>query len=105
MARSLTIKSLISQLENIFGRQPENYMLTLVNEGLMDIAVTKQENVQSSKANLEQKKRWYNLPSNAIDIVKIEILDTNSRYVMIPKLADSHRLLRDDTDESEDSLT
>ena len=105
MARSLTIKSVISQLEGIFGRQPENYMLTLVNEGLMDIAVTKQENIQSAKANLEQKKRWYNLPSNAIDIVKVEILDTNSRYVMIPKLADSHRLLRDDTDESNDSLT
>ena len=105
MARSLTIKSVISQLEGIFGRQPENYMLTLVNEGLMDIAVTKQENVQSSKTNLEKKKRWYNLPSNAIDIVKVEILDTNSRYIMIPKLSDPHRLLRDDTDESEDSLT
>jgi hypothetical protein len=105
MARSLTIKSVISQLEGIFGRQPENYMLTLVNEGLMDIAVTKKENVQSSKANLEIKKRWYNLPSDIVDILKVEILDTNSRYVMIPKLADSHKLLRDDTDESEDSLT
>ena len=105
MARSLTIKSVISQLESIFGRQPENYMLTLVNEGLMDIAVTKQENVQSSKTNLEKKKRWYDLPSNTVDIVKVEILDTNSRYVMIPKLTDPHRLLRDDTDESEDSLT
>jgi hypothetical protein len=105
MARSLTIKSVISQLEKMFGRQPENYMLTLVNEGLMDIAVTKQENVVSAKTNLEKKKRWYELPSNTIDIVKIEILDTNDRYVMIPRLADSHRILRDDTDESEDSLT
>ena len=105
MARSLTIKSVISQLEKMFGRQPENYMLTLVNEGLMDIAVTKQENVISSKTNLEKKKRWYELPSNTIDIVKVEILDTNNRYIMIPKLADSHRILRDDTDESEDSLT
>ena len=105
MARSLTIKSVISQLEKMFGRQPENYMLTLVNEGLMDIAVTKQENVVSAKTNLEKKKRWYELPSNTIDIVKIEILDTNDRYVMIPRLADSHKILRDDTDESEDSLT
>ena len=105
MARSLTIKSVISQLEKMFGRQPENYMLTLVNDGLMDIAVTKQENVISAKTNLEKKKRWYELPSNTIDIVKVEILDTNDRYVMIPRLADSHRILRDDTDESEDSLT
>ena len=97
MARSLTIKSVISQLEQMFGRQPENYMLTLVNEGLMDIAVTKQENVVSAKTNLEKKKRWYELPSNTIDIVKIEILDTNDRYVMIPRLADSHRILREDS--------
>ena len=40
-----------------------------------------------------------------IDITKVEILDTNNRYVMIPKLADPHKLLRDDTDSAEDSLT
>ena len=105
MARSLTIKSVISQLEQLFGRQPENYMLTLVNEGLMDIAVTKQENILSAKSNLEIKKRWYELDADVIDVVKVEILDTNNRYIRIPRLADSHNLLRDDTDESNDSLT
>ena len=105
MARSLTINSVISQLEKIFGRQPENYMLTLVNEGLMDIAVTKQENILSAKSNLEIKKRWYELDADVIDVVKVEILDTNNRYIRIPRLADSHNLLRDDTDESNDSLT
>ena len=105
MARSLTIKSVISQLEGIFGRQPENYMLTLINEGLMDIAVTKQEYMISSLSNLETKKRWYELDANAIDVVKVEILDKNNRYVRIPRLADSHNLLREDTDTSEDSLT
>ena len=105
MARSLTIKSVISQLEGIFGRQPENYMLTLINEGLMDIAITKQEHVVSSKTDLEIKKRWYDLDADVIDVMKVEILDTNNRYVRIPKLADSHNILRDDTDESNDSLT
>ena len=105
MARSLTINSVISQLEKIFGRQPENYMLTLVNEGLMDTAVTKQENILSAKSNLEIKKRWYELDADVIDVVKVEILDTNNRYIRIPRLADSHNLLRDDTDESNDSLT
>ena len=38
-------------------------------------------------------------------VERIEILDTNSRYVMIPKLSDSHKLLREDTDELDDSLT
>ena len=96
MARSLTIKSVISQLEKLFGRQPENYMLTLVNEALMDIAVTKQENVQSSKTNLEKKKRWYDLPEGTIDVHRVEIKATDDRYVLIPKLTDPHRLLRED---------
>ena len=33
-----------------------------------------------------------------IDITKVDVLDTNSLYVMIPKLADSHKLLREDVD-------
>jgi len=33
-----------------------------------------------------------------IDIVKVEIKDTDGRYIRIPKLADPHRLLREDTD-------
>ena len=32
------------------------------------------------------------------------IKDTDGRYVMIPKLADPHKLLRGDTDEADDSL-
>jgi len=40
-----------------------------------------------------------------IDIIKVEIKDTNNRYVMIPKLTDPHKLLRGDTDDDSDSLT
>ena len=59
----------------------------------------------SATTDLEKKKRWYELDDKVIDIVRVEILDTNDRYVMIPKLSDPHRLLRGDTDSSEDSLT
>ena len=34
------------------------------------------------------------------DIKRVEVLDTNDRYVMIPKLADSHKILREDTDDN-----
>ena len=57
------------------------------------------------KTNLEEKKRWYELSDNVIDITRVEILDTNDRYIMIPKLSDPHKLLREDTDETDDSLT
>ena len=55
--------------------------------------------------DLKVKQRWYTLSDDVIDILKVEILDTNNRYVMIPKLTDPHKLLRGDTDTDDDSLT
>ena len=101
----MTVKSIISQIEKILGRQPEAYMYQIINDGLLDIANKKQHYTVSKTTDLEKKKRWYELPASTLSIVKVEILDTNSRYVMIPKLSDPHKLLREDTDASDDDLT
>ena len=101
----MTVKNIIEQAEKMFGRLPEQYMYQLINDALDDIASNKRNYTVSSTTNLEEKKRWYELTDSVIDIVKVEILDTNDRYVMIPKLADPHKLLREDTDETDDSLT
>ena len=98
-------KNIIEQIEKLFGRQPEQYMFQLINDALDDIASNKRNYTVSATTDLEEKKRWYLLNDNTIDITKVEILDTNNRYVMIPKLSDPHRLLREDTDETDDSLT
>jgi len=105
MAKSLTVKNIVDQVERLFGRQSEVYMLRIVNDALLDIADKKQHYTVSATTNLEQYKRWYVLDDNVIDITKVEILDTNNRYVMIPKLTSPHKLLRGDTDETDDSLT
>ena len=86
------------------GRQPEGYMIRLMNDGLLDMTAKKQEYTVSSTTNLVQYKRWYALDDQMIDITKIEILDSNDRYVRIPKLVDSHLLLRDDTESGADTL-
>ena len=101
----MTPKSIIEQVEKMFGRQAEAYMIQMMNDGLSEIAATKQEYTVSAKTDLEQYKRWYKLDDQVIDITKVEILDTNNRYVRIPKLADPHLLLREDTDSTDDSLT
>jgi hypothetical protein len=101
----MTAKNIIEQIEKLFGRQQEQYMFQLINDALNDIASNKRNYTVSATTNLEEKKRWYELSDNTIDITRVEILDTNSRYVMIPKLSDSHKLLRADTDETDDSLT
>ena len=80
------------------------YMIQMMNDGLTEIASTKQEYTVSAKTNLEQYKRWYALDDQVIDIIKVEIKDTDGRYVRIPRLVDSHKLLKDDTDVSVDTL-
>lgn len=101
----MKVKSIVEQIERMFGRQPEQYIFQLINDGLIDIAGNAQHYSRTSKTNLESYQRWYDLDDKMIDIMKVEILDTNDRYVMIPKLADYHKLLKGDTDEASGSLT
>ena len=100
----MTVKNIISQLEKIFGRTPEVYMIQLLNDGLIDIANKKQGYTVSALTDLEKHKRWYDLPATVLSIERVEILDTNDRYILIPKLSDPHKLLRADTDASNDKL-
>ena len=100
----MTVKNIISQLEKTFGRQSEAYLYQIINDGLLDIANKKQSYVVSKTTDLEKKKRWYELSSDVLSIERVEILDTNDRYVMIPKLSDPHKILRADTDASDDEL-
>ena len=99
----MTVKNAIIQLEKIFGRQPEAYMIQLINDGLIDISNKKQGYTVSAITDLEKNKRWYDLPASVMSIERIEILDSNNRYVLIPKLSDPHKLLRADTDNTEDA--
>ena len=101
----MTVKRMASQLEKLFGRKSEQYLIQILNDGLMDIANKKQGYTVSALTDLEENKRWYELPASVLGIERVEILDTNSRYIMIPKLSDPHKLLRADTDASNDDLT
>ena len=100
----MTVKSMLSQLEKMFGRNSEKYLIQIINDGLIDIANKKQGYTVSATTDLEKKKRWYILPPTVLSIERVEILDTNDRYIMIPKLSDPHKLLRADTDASNEAL-
>ena len=101
----MNVKNLIQQVEYLMGRQPEKYMIQLINDALMDMSSKIQHYSTQKKQSLNPKQRLYDLDDNVIDVFRVEILDTNDRYVMIPRLADSHKLLKDDTDDTSDSLT
>ena len=100
----MKVKKIIEQVEHIFGRQPEGYIFQLINDALLDIGSKKQHYEVTAKQDLVPKQRLYTLSDDIIDIIRVEVKDTNNRYVMIPKLSDSHRLLRADSDETSDSL-
>ena len=105
MAKSITVQNVKDEVEHVLGRQPENYLLRLINDALLDISSKKQHYVVSSKIDLTKKQRWYALTDDMIDVLRVEILDSNSRYVRIPKLSDPQNILRADSDVDADSLT
>ena len=74
----MTPDDIIQQVEHIFGRQPQGYMMRLMNDGLIEMSSKKQDYTVSSTTLLEQYKRWYNLDDQVIDIIKVEIL--SSKY-------------------------
>ena len=94
----MTAKNIIEQIEKLFGRQQEKYMFQLINDALDDIASHKRNYTVSKTTNLIGYDRWYTLHDDMIEIDRVEIKDTNDRYIMIPKLAGPHKLLREDTD-------
>ena len=96
----MTAKNIIDQIEKMFGRQPEQYMFQLINDALDEVSSKKMNNTESKTTDLIGHDRWYTLSNEMIQIDRVEIKDTNNRYVMIPKLADSHKLLRSDTDDN-----
>ena len=99
----MTVKNIIEQVQVLYGRKPYEYIKQLINDALLDISAKKQHYTVSAKTDLVSGQRWYDLPSRTIDIIKVEVLDTSSttsRYNLIPKLADPHRLLKSDTDDS-----
>ena len=98
MAKSLTVADIITAVAESVGAKSDSYMLRLVNDALLDISEKKQHYTKEVTTDLKKKQRWYTLSDDIIDILRVEILDTNDRYVMIPKLTDPHKILRGDSD-------
>ncbi len=105
MAKSMTVQNIIDDIDESVGAKSETYMLRLINDALLDISEKKQHYTKEVTTDLKKKQRWYTLSDDMIDIIKVEVLDTNNRYVMIPKLTDPHRILRADTDSNSSAET
>ena len=101
----MTVKNIVDQIELLYGRQSHKYIIQLINDAMLDISSKKQHYQSTQLYDLKQGIRWYDLPADCIDIVRVEILDTDDRFNMIPKLVDAHKILKSDPDTGTGDLT
>ena len=84
----MKVKDIIGQLEHTYGRKSHKYLMSLINDGLDEIAQTGKANVVSATTMIETNKRWNLLDNkNMIDVIRVEVLDDKLDWRQIPRLA------------------
>ena len=87
---SLTVKTILSMVRQVFPEAPEKYVMALINEALVE-AGKYNTRVEYAKATTVADQQWYTLSdTNAgVEINKVfrvDFMDANGEYVMIPRL-------------------
>ena len=101
----MKLNTLISQVEYLYGRQPQAYVLQLVNDCLDMISVTSKMYKKHEVMDLNQAQRLYSLPLDLMQIERVDIINTDNRYCLIPKLTDGFHLLKNDVDQGKGDYT
>ena len=107
---TINVKNLISRVREIFPSAPENYIMMLINDALVELGLY---NVRNMKAKISTvaDKMWYKIGDNASDangqklklnkLFRVDFMDSDGDYIQIPRLLDTNILLNDaDTGES-----
>ena len=74
----MEVKDIISQVESIFGRKPNKYLMQLINDGLMDIASKRLTNEDTAVTDLIKDLRYYEMPAGVLKIVGVEVRQENT---------------------------
>tara|TARA_R110002012_G_scaffold204976_1_gene374828 strand:- start:18 stop:326 length:309 start_codon:yes stop_codon:yes gene_type:complete len=87
---SLTVKKIISRVRQAFPSAPENYIINLVNEALVELGKYNTK-IEYAKLTTVADQQWYTLSdSNAgVEINKVyrvDFMDSSGDYVKIPRL-------------------
>ena len=101
---TIGVKNLISRVREIFPDAPENYIMMLINDALVELGLY---NVKNMKAKLDTRAdtMWYNIGDNATDasskvlnlnkLFRVDFMDSDGDYIQIPRLLDTNILLND----------
>ena len=74
----MEVKDIISQVEGMFGRKPNKYLMQIINDGLMDIASKRLVNEDTAVTDLMEGQRFYDMPPGLLKIVSVEVKQENT---------------------------
>ena len=74
----MEVKDIISQVEGLFGRKPNRYLMQIINDGLMDIASKRLTNEDTAVTDLLEGQRYYEMHPGLLKIVSVEVKQENT---------------------------
>ena len=74
----MEVKDIISQVEGLFGRKPNKYLMQIINDGLMDIASKRLSNEDTAVTDLIEGQRYYDMPPGFLKVQSVEIKQENT---------------------------
>ena len=108
---SLTVKQIISRVRQVFPDAPETYIMSLINDALVELGSYDNKVVHAKMATAADQM-WYDLSDSAYSssgssyklelnkIFKVYLMDSDGDYIQIPRLANDNLLLTDVSSES-----
>ena len=109
----LNVKNILSIVRQVFPNVTESYLISLVNDALVEIGVYSTKQVQA-KISTVADQMFYKIGDDAEDssgnnleankIFRVDLMDSEGDYIQIPRLLDNKILLMD-ADSNEVAIT
>ena len=110
----ITVKQLISRVRENFPGAPEKYIMTLINDALVQIGMYDTKSIQA-RINTVANQMWYDIGDGASDsstnkleankIFRVDLMDNEGDYIRIPRLVDDNILLMDSFEDTGEVLS
>jgi hypothetical protein len=97
-AIEFSVKEIVSRVRQAVPEASENYIINLINEGLIDMGKYSTK-MEYGKTNLINDQLWYGIDDDRDitinKIFKCSILNSNGEYIRIPRLVNQDIKLTD----------
>ena len=106
----ISVKQLLSRVRQVFPDAPEAYILSLLNDALVEAGLYSTKSM-TAKVDVTADKMFYALDDSAKDasnnslelnkIYRVDFMDDDGDYIKIPRLLDGETLMFDIASETE----